>query len=205
MNKEELINYAQKLKSSQDSGPALLSQATEFLRIYAGEKSTFYRKLEPVIAWTNESALKPMVTKILDGFVKFLESGISEGISIQRQAQIDVVSDFLDQARLLLSDKRVHPAAPTVIIGAALEEFLRTWIEEQGIKLGNNNPSLDSYSKLLKEKELITKQDVKDLTAWGGLRNHAAHGHWEEVKEKQRINIMLEGVNLFMRRYARNK
>jgi hypothetical protein len=43
---------------------------------------------------------------------------------------------------------------------------------------------------------------MKDITSWGGLRNHAAHGEWDEVKDRQRISIMLEGVNLFMRKYS---
>ncbi|MGI4833650.1 MAG: hypothetical protein ACRYFK_09340 [Janthinobacterium lividum] len=105
------------------------------------------------------------------------------------------------QAQQLLEIKAVHPAAPCVIIGAALEEFLRNWVEAS-VGIGDNKPSLDAYSRVLKEADLITKQDVKDLTAWGGLRNHAAHGEWEEVAERKRIQLMMEGVNLFMRKYG---
>ncbi len=43
---------------------------------------------------------------------------------------------------------------------------------------------------------------MKDITSWAGLRNHAAHGEWDEVKDKTRVSIMLEGVNLFMRKYS---
>ena len=45
-------------------------------------------------------------------------------------------------------------------------------------------------------------QDIKDITAWAGLRNDAAHGEWEEVKDRSKISLMLEGVNLFMRKYG---
>jgi hypothetical protein len=202
-NKEEIIKYARTLMTSKDSGASILTQALEFLRIHAGEKSSFYKKLEPLIAWASDKQIQEAVSKILEGFVKHLESGFANGISIERKAQIDVVSDFLSQAHSLLETKKVHPAAPTVLIGASLEEFLRNWIEDEGISLGNQKPSLDTYSKVLREKELITKQDAKDLTAWGGLRNHAAHGEWDEVKDSNRIKIMLEGVNLFMRKYER--
>ena len=95
----------------------------------------------------------------------------------------------------------MHPAAPAVLIGATLEEFLRTWVEAQGMPLGSRKPGLETYSQLLRDADLITKQDAKDISSWGGLRNHAAHGEWEEVKEKQRVQLMLEGVNLFMRKY----
>jgi hypothetical protein len=138
----------------------------------------------------------------LAGFVRYLEAGLHEGITPTRQAQIDTVSDFLDQARILLEQQRVHPAAPAVLIGASLEEFLRTWLESANIKLENKKPSLDSYSQLLRENDLITKQDAKDISSWGGLRNHAAHGEWGEVADRKRISIMLESVGLFMRTYG---
>ena len=138
----------------------------------------------------------------LEGFVRFVQNDLHSGVTVERKAQIDVVSDILEQAHNLLETRGVHPAAPTVIIGAALEEFLRNWIEEQGIDLGNKKPTLDSYSKLLRENDLITKQDSKDITSWAGLRNHAAHGEWNEVNDKKRISLMLEGVNFFMRKYS---
>ena len=123
-------------------------------------------------------------------------------MSIERKAQLAVVSDFLEQAQVLLNSKNVHPAAPAVIIGAALEEFLRNWVEEADLSLGNQKPSLDTYKDVLRVADFITKQDTKDITAWSGLRNHAAHGEWDEVSDKNRISLMLEGVNLFMRKYT---
>lgn len=202
---DEIIKYAQSLIESDDEGASVLAQAIEFLRIYAGQKSAFYQKLEPLIAWNSGEQIKDKVSKILVGYIKHLESGIGIGITIERKAQIDVVSDFLEQANNLLQSKNVHPAAPTVLIGASLEEFLRNWIDEQNISIGNYNPGLDNYGKILKENGLITKQDYKDLTSWAGLRNHAAHGEWEEVADKRRIKIMIEGVNLFMRKYSIEK
>ena len=108
----------------------------------------------------------------------------------------------MEQAQNLLESSKVHPAAPAVLIGASLEEFIRTWIDAEGLSIGNNKPSLDAYAKALKEAELILKQDVKDITSWTGLRNHAAHGEWDEVADKKRVSLMLEGVNLFMRKYG---
>ena len=115
---------------------------------------------------------------------------------------MDVVSDFLEQAQQLLDTKGIHPAAPVVIVGAALEEFLRSWTESESLTIGGQKPGLDSYAKVLRENDLITKQDYKDIASWGGLRNHAAHGEWNEVSDKNRISLMLEGVNLFMRKYS---
>jgi len=204
MNTDDLIKQARRIieSSRQSSGPGVLAEAMEFLRVYAGEKSAFLRHLSKVDhSWADEYIIKYVVSN-LEAFIRYVENGLLECVSIERKAQIDVVSDFLDQANTLLGSKEVHPVAPTVIIGAALEEFLRNWIEEGGLSLGGKRPSLDSYAKVLREEDLITKQDVKDITSWSGLRNHAAHGEWDEVKDKNRISIMLEGVNLFMRKHG---
>lgn len=202
MDASELIEQAKRITNSGAEGTSMLPEAQEFLRVYAGERSAFFKQLNEVNPNWDSNIVKSDVIKVLRGFIRFVEHGLLKGISIERKAQTDVVSDFLEQAQTLLDSTEVHPAAPTVVIGAALEEFLRNWIEEAGIDLGGQKPSLDSYKNVLREAELITKQDAKDITAWGGLRNHAAHGEWEEVSDKTRVSLMLEGVNLFMRKYT---
>jgi hypothetical protein len=203
MKPEDLIIQAKRIAAlGRNSGVTALAEAKEFLRVYAGEKSAFYKQINGIDQnWTDER-IKGLVDPVLRAFIRYVENGLLEGISIQRRAQLDVVSDFLSQAEDLLTLNNVHPAAPTVIIGASLEEFLRNWVEEVGLSLGNKKPSLETYATVLREAELITKQDIKDITSWGGLRNHAAHGQWDEVQDRHRINLMIEGVNLFMRKYG---
>jgi hypothetical protein len=205
MNNEDLLKQAKRIvDGSQAAGPyGAYAEATEFLRVYAGERSIFFQKLHALKSETSRSYLAEVVGGTLNAFIRFVENGLIDGISIERKAQIDVVSDFLEQANVLLDSKEVHPAAPTVIIGASLEEFLRTWIEEASLDLEGQKPGLDTYAKVLREAELITKQDIKDITSWGGLRNHAAHGGWDEVNDRSKISIMLDGVNLFMRKYGK--
>ncbi len=203
MNPDDLIKQARRIIANKQSQLGMLVEAKEFLRVYAGEKSAFFQDLKNVRPPTNQYILiTGDIADILTAFINYVENGLLEGISIERKAQIDVVSDFIGQADTLLNSNEVHPAAPAVIIGAALEEFLRNWIDEGGLSLGGKKPSLDSYAKVLREADLITKQDVKDITSWSGLRNHAAHGEWAEVNDKNRISQMLGGVNLFMRKYG---
>ncbi len=205
MEASDLIEQAKRIITSGRgrNSSGILAEASEFLRVYAGEKSSFLKTLNKVDQSYGENHTVNSVAAVLEGFIRYVENDLLEGISIERQAQVDVVSDFLEQASTLLSSKGVHPAALTVIIGAALEEFLRTWVEEEDISLQGRKPSLDSYAKSLRESELISKQDLKDITSWGGLRNHAAHGEWDEVDDKKRVSLMLEGVNLFMRKYGK--
>ena len=213
MNTTDLITHAKRIAKhiKQQTGiqgndaaiRGTISEAAEFLRIYAGQKSVFFSNIDRDRQKFSAEYVGKITVSVLESFARFLEAGLREEITPIRQAQLDVVSDFLEQAHLLLEQKSVHPAAPAVIIGATLEEFLRTWVETKEISLGNRKPSLETYSQVLRHADLISKQDAKDLLSWGGLRNHAAHGEWSEVAERQRVQLMLEGVNLFMRKYGR--
>lgn len=143
-----------------------------------------------------------LLQETLVGFRNYINSGLANPVSLQRQAQVIVVNDFLEQADLLLNDTKVHPVAPIVIIGASLEEFLRNWCIDAQLLADEVKGSIDKYAQLLRGKELINKQDVKDITSWGGLRNEAAHGHWQGAESRETARLMLMGVNLFMRKYA---
>ena len=197
---ERLVGLVEESTKSFPEVRGAQAQVKEFLAEFAGPKSSFAQ-----LAQTASGTLQNMADTLvaaLENYRSYVESGLQAEVSPARRAQLDVVSDFLEQAQVLLQAKSVHPAAPIVLVGATLEEFLRTWVEAEGIGLGQRKPSLDTYTQLLFAESKITKQDVKDLTAWGGLRNHAAHGEWAEVSDKQRANLMLEGVNLFMRKYG---
>ncbi len=207
MDTQKLIAEANRIISGQASvaPQAAMAQALELFRNYAGPNSSFYKmllnadsKIHP-----NLGAYRETVVNTLRGFVQYLEAGLFLGISPERKAQADVVSDFLEQANSLLEEPKVHPAAPAMIIGGALEEFLRNWVDSEKLDLKGRKPGIDTYAGALREADLITKQDAKDITAWAGLRNHAAHGEWDRAERREEIGLMLQGVNLFMRKYIK--
>lgn len=88
------------------------------------------------------------------------------------------------------------------MLGAALEEFLKNLAKENKLDLNGIKKTIDPLSKKLYEKQIISKQDMKDITSWGGLRNDATHGNFEDVNDRKRILNAIEGVNLFMRKYS---
>lgn len=215
MTIEELVEHAKRLIGQLEKiqeaneGPynpraprieGLQAQVTEFLKNAAGAKSRFAKVAEELEGADGYTA--GGLISILEAFIDNLEAGLAAGLSPERKGQLDVVSDLLQQAASLLDDDHIHPAAPAVLIGATLEEFLRTWVEDAGLNLGSRKPGLSNYALVLREADLIQKQDVKDLESWGGLRNHAAHGEWEQVSDRDRVRLMLEGVNLFLRKYS---
>ena len=206
METEEVISQAKDLlvrirrydASSSFPGSAAKAQVCEFLRNYAVPRSSFLRESESIQGI--DSYVISTLSAIVESFIEYLQSGLATGVSPARQAQLDVVSDFLGQSLSLLENQRYHPASAAILIGACLEEFLRTRVEAESLSIGNSKPGIDAYSKALRSSDMLSKQDVKDITSWAGIRNHAAHGEWEQVSDRNRVRLMLEGVNLFMRK-----
>lgn len=205
MDQSDILQHIQSLLNRCDENriSGTYVEVCEFLRVYAGPNNEFYKAIlsygERSFSYETQAKL---TNQLLRSFSEFIKAGLLSEVSPERRAQLDVVGDYLEMAHTLLETSGVHPAAPAVIIGATLEEFLRTWIDNEGIALGNKKPSLETYSQLLRDAGLLTKQDGKDITSWGGIRNHAAHGEWNEVADKNRVSLMLEGVNLFLRKYT---
>src|SRR5947199_3259879 len=110
-----------------EASPAgLKAEVVEFLKLAAGPKSEFSVEAQRA-GGTTQNTLR-VLDSILEGFLAHVKAGLQSAIGPRRQVQIEVVSDLLEQANLLLETKGVHPAAPIVILGATLEEYLRTTI-----------------------------------------------------------------------------
>lgn len=192
------LNISELMGASGPKSPAgIQAEVVEFLRLAAGPRSEFSNKARE--ARGDARIILRGLDSVLASFVEHVRSGLQAAISPRREVQLEVVSDFLDQAQSLLETRGMHPAAPIVLIGATLEEYLRTTVEKEGLSIGNRKPGLQAYTDALRDADLLSKQDVKDITSWAGMRNHAAHGNWDQVKDPERARLMLQGVNLFLR------
>jgi hypothetical protein len=212
MTTQELIDHAKKMltKFTNENAKQIYIEACEFFKIYVGVNTSFYKNLEAskgkdgtLANWALYNIMLNDTKSVLSGFISFAENGLYDGISPEKKAKLEVVNDYLNLAQDFLNDKDIHPAAAAVIIGASLEEFLRNWVFSEGLSLGTLNPGIDTYAKELRSKDLIDKQDSKDITSWAGIRNDAAHGVFEKVMDKNKIDLMLQGVNLFLRKYQK--
>jgi len=203
MEKEIALEWGTEIINNNAIGKGgLIAEIKELIKGYCGKNNSFYEEINKIPHNWSSTATNNVARSILISFINTLKKDLISGISIERRIQNEVVSDFLEQAIELLNNPKIHAAAPAVIIGAALEEFLRNWIEEEDLSTTDKKYTLDSYAKILRGNELITKQDIKDITSWTGIRNDAAHGNWNSVEDKDRIKLMLEGVNLFIRKYS---
>jgi len=141
------------------------------------------------------------VGEILIAWAQQVDSGLTEVVGSSGQnARLVATTDVMDQVRVLNSDRRVHPAAPIVLAGAALETALRGAVEQRQLAIEGKG-SISSYAKTLRAAELLSKQGVKDIEQMGGLRNAAAHGEFDDLS-RERAGLMEQQVNLLLTHLA---
>jgi len=202
MDKEKILRIGNQLKG-QVNHPNFWGSVAEIRNLisaYVGKNNSFYEAIDKVRITAPYST--DHLNTILEGFLRAVENDLISNVSYERKLKIEVVNDILDQAEQLLDKEEFHPATAAVLIGASLEEFLRNWGHEQNLIDDSKKTSIDTYAKSLRQQNLIDAQDYKEITAWGGLRNNAAHGKWDLVNNREKIKIMLQGVNLFIRKYS---
>ena len=139
--------------------------------------------------------------EVLRAWADQVEAGIVPIRQVEAQGAREVAtSDLMMQVEKLTTERDVHPAAPIVLAGAALEVALRSAIEELDLPRPSKS-SIDAYAGCLRAAGLLSVQDLKDVQQMGGLRNAAAHGNFEEL-DPERAEFMERQVNRFLRRLA---
>lgn len=120
--------------------------------------------------------------------------------TVEELIHADVFADFLDMASELLSKGYKDPAA--VIVGSVLEEHLRQLARVHKIPtvVGGSPRKSDTINADLVKASVYNKLEQKDVTAWLGLRNAAAHGNYATYAKAQ-VETLLAGVRAFMIRH----
>ena len=72
MDSSELINQAKRIMNSRVPGSSKLIESLEFLRVYAGEKSTFYQKLSEIKQASNDTYIMEYVAANLNALHQLL-------------------------------------------------------------------------------------------------------------------------------------
>ncbi|WP_165070297.1 tyrosine-type recombinase/integrase [Marisediminicola senii] len=89
--------------------------------------------------------------------------------------------DHFMHAEVLLTETESHPAAALSYVGAALERHLRELADAKHLAVRRPEPTLASYSSVLRTAKAITASDVQQIAQIQTWRNHAAHGWFERV------------------------
>jgi hypothetical protein len=193
------LEYVRATKDGFDVSRGELAAATEFLRLHAGTTSQFFVAADHAAQQAYVGGAAESIAKILNAWATFVDLGLAEQPLVQR-AKFEASNDLMEQVQSLLDDGAVHPAAPVVLAGAALEEVLRGLLLTTSAVV-KGKPGINSYAAALREAGVLDAQDVKDVTSWAGLRNAAAHGEFTKI-ELANARLMTQGINLFIRQKA---
>lgn len=182
---------------------AHLVEVLQFFRVAAGPTSGYTQAAQALVDQGSISAYQrvPDAASLLERWIQWKKSGMAEVVPFELASRIEAAGDLMEQVEVLLNDSKVHPAAPIVLAGAALEERLRALVLEHAVDVVGK-PGLDSYAAALKKAEIVDGQEAKQITAWAGLRNQAAHGERLADLDIKEARLMAAGINLFLQQHS---
>ena len=112
----------------------------------------------------------------------------------------DLFSDFLEMATHLIENGYKDAAA--VMAGTTLEVHIRKLCDKNGLATtsGHKRKKAETLNAELAKESVYTKLDQKNVTAWLGLRNNAAHGNYSEYTTEQ-VSLLIDNVKNFITRH----
>jgi hypothetical protein len=171
-------------------------RALSAIRRYAPPNGPHVADAESVLDKTQDGWIVPRLV----GVLKALRADYANGDlhSIEGLVHVSVLADFMAMAAELLDSDYKDPSA--VIVGGVLEQHLRAMAEKRDIEVERDSgkyKKADSLNAELAKAEAYGKLEQKNITAWLGLRNHAAHGEYDKYTKSQ-VDEMLAGVRSFI-------
>ncbi len=145
----------------------------------------------------------PNLTQLV-GILKALRADYEAGymVSLIETINADLFSDMLEMASHFLEVQKLKmPSA--VMAGGVLEEHLRKLCVKNGIDTNGDDGKLLKASALnaaLKREEVYGKNEQKQVEAWQGIRNSAAHNKDDEY-DKTQVKTMIDGIRGFISKY----
>lgn len=164
-----------------------------------GKEHTYYTELERLMHGNYLYC-----TKAGRGILKAAKQEIDGGWIFKTKDIVsgEIFTDFLEMATYLLDNNYHQPAA--VIVGSVLEQHLRHLCVKNGIatttvgKDGKTVPNkAETMNTDLTKHAVYGKTDQKNVTAWLGIRNHAAHGE-HTLYTKEQVELMEQGISNFL-------
>lgn len=171
------------------------------IRRLAPPGSAYLDQMESVLKNTQKSISRSRDEEVefrLRGILNALRADYDAGRlqSFEELIHADLFSDFLEMAEYFLAEGYRDPAA--VIAGGVLEEHLRKLCGKHGVTIPAK-PKLDTMNADLAKAGAYNKNDQKQVTAWAGLRNDAAHGNYSNYGPAE-VKLMVAGIRDFLSR-----
>jgi hypothetical protein len=177
----------------------LLTSAGSAVQRFSPPNSIYLANCQEALA---QDASDSYTLQYLIGIIEALRHDYASGglTPIQELIRAEVFDDFLEMAEHLLEQGYKDPAA--VLVGSVLEQHLRKLCDRASIPALSSDgkpKKADLLNSELAAKNVYGKLDQKSVTSWLGLRNDAAHGHYDKYSSEQ-VRILLLGVRDFTHR-----
>ncbi|QWR76045.1 DUF4145 domain-containing protein [Candidatus Magnetomonas plexicatena] len=155
---------------------------------------------------SNEVSSVERCVAIIKSLKYNLEQGYLSDLSSQIEAEI--AADYMTHAERLIEEgagRKYNHVPAAVLAGAVLEKALReicikNYPSISVFKSNGDFKTLDPLITDLKKAELYNELKAKQLREYADIRNHAAHGRFEEFTVED-VKGMIEGVNRFLSDY----
>lgn len=182
---------------------AALARAA-ILRV-AGPNSSYAQQVEQILSRTHPDRCDGYKVTELAGVAEALFIDLDSGHlqSLEELIHGDLFGDFLEMSSHLLD--KGYKDAGAVITGSTLEAHLRQLCQRNGIDIESTTTGIPRTKKAgqmnadLVKANIYSKIDQKNVTAWLGLRNKAAHAHYGEYTTDQ-VRLMTDSVRDFITR-----
>lgn len=139
----------------------------------------------------------------LVGILRALRADVLAGwtATIEELVHADTFSDFIEMARELA--RKGYKDAAAVLGGSVLEAHLRHLCLKSGISTSTATGAplkADTMNVELAKGGVYNTLRQKQVTAWLGLRNSAAHGKYSDY-DVQQVTALVDGVEAFLLAY----
>ena len=182
----------------KDERQSLVTRCVAAVHRISGKESHYSMEIQRLV---EEHPALHLHTSSVIGVAKALRSDLRAGHlqTLVQLANAAIFADFLEMASHLLDSQYKDAAA--VIVGATLESHLRELSTNRGLPIQNNGAPLkaDKLNAELAKAGAYSGIDQKNVIAWLGLRNSAAHGEFAKYGSDQ-VRLFISGVRDFIAR-----
>ena len=183
---------------------SFVTRARAAIHRIAGRPSVYVDQCEEILdeprkRWPGYKAY--LLASVVGSLRADIEAGYLK--SYTELTHSELFADFLEMSNHLLDEGYKDAAA--VIAGSSLEAHLRQLCQKAGIDTeaktatGRSPKKADRLNSDLAGAKIYTKLDEKNVTAWLGLRNKAAHGQYDEYQNGQ-VALLISAVQDFITR-----
>jgi hypothetical protein len=177
---------------------SLVTRTVAAINRISGSNSVYSKEVARTIK--NDPDLHIHMTAII-GIAKALREDINDGYinSLIELTHADIFSDFLEMATHLNDSNYKDPAA--VLAGSTLESHLKKLANKNTIAVDINGKPVkaDKLNADLVKANAYGSIDQKNVTAWLGLRNDAAHGNYTAYTRDQ-VKLLISSIQDFITR-----